>query len=229
MKKVDQAIGVIQYILKKKKAGIETLSKQSGLTEKERIRIGQDEELIQNTEVLITAFKKEIDITLGKIPPRDTSLEEAVIGAAILESLGPEIDIGGMKARGESPLAKVAKFLLPEHFGFDHHVIIYGALITMHKEKHPIDMRTVVRFLSKLGRLEEIGGAYYIAELCSRVSSAANIEYHARIIIEMAMRREAIRMANMVIAEAHDDTIDALGLVDRLESRIKEIAAWAKK
>ena len=89
----------------------------------------------------------------------------------------------------KNALTAVVEFLRPEHFYSDAHSLIYGAIIDLFKASDPVDMRTVVSQLRKNGKLDLVGGAYAIAELTSKVSSAANIEYHSRIIIEMGAQR----------------------------------------
>src|SRR5882757_128854 len=120
---------------------------------------------------------RDISESLGKLPPQAPDLEEAVLGALMLE---------------KNALTAVVEFLRPDHFYSEQHKEIYTAIIDLFKSSDPVDMRTVVAQLRKNGKLEIVGGAYYIAELTSKVSSAANIEYHARIIIEMAIKRELI-------------------------------------
>src|SRR6185369_10698992 len=78
--------------------------------------------------------------------------------------------------------------------------------------------------LRKLGKLEIIGGAYYIAELTAKVSSASNIEYHARIINEMAIKRTLIEVASQIHHDAYEDTTDVFELLDKTEQAVFEIA-----
>jgi replicative DNA helicase len=69
-----------------------------------------------------------------------------------------------------------------------------------------------------------IGGAYYITELTNRVASAANIEYHSRIIIQKYIQRELIRISTDVINMAYEDTADVLEMLDKAEKNLFEIA-----
>ena len=105
---------------------------------------------------------RDISESLGKLPPQALDLEEAVLGALMLEK-------GALNA--------VVEFLKPEHFYSEQHQEIYRAIIDLFKGSEPVDMRTVVNQLRKNAKIELVGGAYYIAELTSKVSSAANIEY----------------------------------------------------
>ncbi|MGE0773145.1 MAG: replicative DNA helicase [Cyclobacteriaceae bacterium] len=152
---------------------------------------------------------RDISESLGKLPPQALDLEEAVLGALMLE---------------KNALTAVVEFLRPEHFYSDAHKEIYAAIIDLFKASDPVDMRTVVAQLRKNGKLELVGGAYAIAELTSKVSSAANIEYHARIIIEMAIKRDLIQIASQVHHDAYEDTTDVFELLDKTEQSIFSIS-----
>ncbi|HMG89423.1 MAG TPA: replicative DNA helicase [Chryseolinea sp.] len=152
---------------------------------------------------------RDISESLGKLPPQALDLEEAVLGALMLE---------------KNALNAVVEFLKPEHFYSEQHKEIYSAIIDLFKSSDPVDMRTVVNQLRKSGKIEVIGGAYYIAELTSKVSSAANIEYHARVIMEMAIKRELIQVASEIHHNAYEDTTDVFELLDKTEQSIFQIS-----
>lgn len=153
--------------------------------------------------------QRDISESLGKLPPQALDLEEAVLGALMLE---------------KNALNAVVEFLKPEHLYTEAHQEIYAAIVELFKNSEPVDMRTVVNQLRKNGKLELVGGAYYIAELTSKVSSAANIEYHARVIIEMAIKRNLIQIASQVHSDAYEDTTDVFELLDKTEQSIFEIS-----
>jgi replicative DNA helicase len=146
---------------------------------------------------------------LGKLPPQALDLEEAVLGALMLE---------------KNALTAVVEFLRPEHFYTEQHKEIYTAIVDLFKTSEPVDMRTVVSQLRKNGKLEVVGGAYFIAELTSKVSSAANIEYHARYIIEMAIKRELIQISSQIQQDAYEDTTDVFDLLDKTEQSVFAIS-----
>jgi replicative DNA helicase len=152
---------------------------------------------------------RDISESLGKLPPQAPDLEEAVLGALMLE---------------KNALTAVVEFLRPEHFYVEAHKIIFEAIIDLFKTSDPVDMRTVVAQLRKNGKLELVEGAYKIAELTSKVSSAANIEYHARIIIEMAIKRSLIEIASQIHTDAYEDTTDVFELLDKTEQTIFQIS-----
>ncbi len=152
---------------------------------------------------------RDISESLGKLPPQALDLEEAVLGALMLE---------------KNALTAVIEFLRPEHFYSEAHKLIYEAIVDLFKNSEPVDMRTVVNQLRKNGKLELVEGAYKIAELTSKVSSAANIEYHARIVIEMAIKRNLIEIASQIHHDAYEDTTDVFELLDKTEQGIFQIS-----
>ena len=152
---------------------------------------------------------RDIAESLGKLPPQALDLEEAILGALMLE---------------KNALTAVVEFLRPEHFYSEAHKTIYEAIIDLFKASDPIDMRTVVAQLRKNGKLELVEGAYKIAELTSKVSSAANIEYHSRIIIEMAIKRDLIKISSQIQKDAFEDTTDVFELLDKTEQSIFQIS-----
>ena len=165
--------------------------------------------LRQGSGKIAKLVPRDITENLGKLPPQALDLEEAVLGALMLE---------------KNALTAVVEFLRPEHFYTEQHKEIYQAIVDLFKTSEPVDMRTVVAQLRKNGKLELVGGAYYIAELTSKVSSAANIEYHARIIIEMAIKRELIQISSQVQHDAYEDTQDVFDLLDKTEQAIFAIS-----
>ncbi|MDQ1138980.1 replicative DNA helicase [Pedobacter agri] len=105
--------------------------------------------------------------TMGKLPPQALDLEEAVLGALMLE---------------KDALSAVIDILKPEVFYQEAHQKIFEAIHMLFEKSKPVDILTVTAELRQMGALEMVGGAYYITNLTNRVASAANIEFHARII-----------------------------------------------
>lgn len=140
---------------------------------------------------------------LGKLPPQATDMEEAILGALMLER--------------ESYLT-VGEFLKTEMFYRDNHQKIYDSIQSLFIAASPIDILTVTAELRKRGELEMIGGAYYITELTNRVASAGNIEFHARIVYQKYLQREMIRIGTETINSAYDDTTDVFELHDKNQS-----------
>ncbi len=152
---------------------------------------------------------QDLDERLGKIPPQAIDLEEAVLGALMLE---------------KDALTSVIDILKPETFYKDNHKEIYEAIVELFNNSEPVDLLTVTNQLRKKGKLELVGGAYYITELTSKVNSAAHIESHSRIIIEKAIKRELIRIASEVHRDAFEDTVDVFSLLDKTEQSLFEVS-----
>ncbi|MBS1527573.1 MAG: replicative DNA helicase [Bacteroidetes bacterium] len=146
---------------------------------------------------------------LGKLPPQAVDLEEAVLGALMLE---------------KDALSSVIDILKPEVFYKDSHQKIFVAIRHLFEKSMPVDILTVTAQLRQQGELEMIGGAYYITELTNRVASAANIEFHSRIVIQKHIQRELIRISTEVINNAYEDTTDVLDLLDKAEKNLFDIA-----
>ncbi len=146
---------------------------------------------------------------LGKVPPQAVELEEAVLGALMLE---------------KDALTEVVDILKPESFYVEKNGMIYNAILSLFANSDPVDLLTVTNQLRSSGELELVGGAYYVTQLTSKVNSAANIEYHARIISEQAIKRELIRISSEIQTDAYEDTTDVFELLDRTEQAMFEVS-----
>ncbi len=138
----------------------------------------------------------------GKVQPQATSLEDVVLGALMLD-------------REALPL--VMDILRPESFYLEAHQHIYRAIVRLFERSNPVDLLTVTEELRKSGDLDKIGGGYYLVELTNRIASAANIEYHARIIAQKHIQRELIQVSTRIIRDAYEDTTDVFTLLDDAE------------
>jgi replicative DNA helicase len=155
--------------------------------------------------------KTNIDLgtmVYGKIPPQAKELEEAVLGAIMLE---------------KGAFDNVSELLRPECFYSDAHQRIFRAMQSLTENSSPIDLLTVVEELKRREELEMVGGAYYITRLTNAVVSAANIEAHARIILQKFLQRELIRISGEVIGDAYEESTDVFDLLDHAESKLFEI------
>lgn len=143
------------------------------------------------------------------VNPQDAELEEIVLGACLLES---------------KAITLVADILRPEAFYTETNSEIYSALQCMYRAGQAIDIMTVKEELARRGKLEFVGGLYTLARIGTRVASSAHLEYHARILQQKYIRREAILGFHKLLALAADETTDiddtladAHALLDRLE------------
>ncbi len=145
----------------------------------------------------------------GKVPPQATDLEEAVLGAIMLE---------------KDALTQVIDILKPEVFYKESHNIIFAAISRLFGKSEPVDILTVTNELKNSGELEMVGGPYYITQLTNRIASAANVEYHARIISQKFIQRELIRISSEIIKDAFEDTTDVFDLLDRAEQNLFSVS-----
>ena len=145
---------------------------------------------------------------IGKLPPQAVDLEEAVLGALLLD---------------KEALTSVIDILQPKSFYKEAHERIFAAIQRLFNRSEPIDILTVTQDLRKTGELEIVGGAYYISQLTSRVASAANAEYHARIISQKYVQRELIKISTETIRDAYEETTDVFDLLDKAEKNLFDV------
>ncbi len=144
----------------------------------------------------------------GKIPPQAKDLEEAILGAIMLE-----------KAAWDT----VVEILKPECFYVDANQRIFSAMQSLAIKSLPIDLLTVVEELKFKEELELVGGPYYVTKLTNSVVSSANIETHSRIVLQKFIQRELIRISGEIITEAYEDSTDVFDLLDNAEGKLFEI------
>jgi len=150
-----------------------------------------------------------VNMEYGKVPPQAIDLEEAVLGALMLE---------------KDALISVGDILIPESFYKDSHQKIYKAILELSAKEEPIDIFTVTESLRRLNFLEDVGGPYFITQLTNKVASAAHIEFHAKIIAQKYIQRELIRVSSEIQSEAFDDSTDVASLLDKAQQDVFAIA-----
>lgn len=144
----------------------------------------------------------------GKVPPQAKDLEEAVLGAIMLEKNAFDV---------------VVEILKPECFYVDAHQRIYRAMQGLAQKNQPIDILTVAEELKSREELDMIGGPYYVTKLTNAVVSSSHIEAHSRIILQKFIQRELIRVSGEIIGDAYEDSTDVFDLLDDAESKLFEI------
>jgi replicative DNA helicase len=155
-------------------------------------------------------FKKSsvINLEKGKLPPQAVELEEAVLGAMMIDKKGVD---------------DVIDILHPDVFYKESHQLIYAAIFALFQNSEPTDLLTVSNQLRKTGDLEKAGGDFYIVGLTQKVSSSAHIEFHARIILQKFIQRKLISISAEIIEEAYDETVDVFDLLDSAETKLFEV------
>jgi len=167
------------------------------------------------TQSIEQAFQKKRDAKAvsdrfpsenAKVQPQARDLEELVLGAIMLE---------------QNAFDNVSSIIKsPDNFYVDAHQRIYKAMIKLTEGNDPVDMYTVTEKLRSSGELEMVGGAYFIASLTNKVASSANIEAHARIVVQKFLKREVISLSSQAIKDAFDDTVDVFDLLDNTEAEL---------
>ncbi len=167
--------------------------------------------MAEGTKTIARSKKKTIEVVsdMGRLQPQARELEEAVLGALMLEKDAYSI---------------VSEILKPECFYEKAHEKIYAAIVDLAMSQRPVDMLTVTEQLKKRGELDEVGGPLYISQLTSKVASSAHIEYHARIIAQKYLARELISFTAMIQGKAFDETIDVDDLMQEAEGKLFEIS-----
>ena len=150
-----------------------------------------------------------VNLSDGKIPPQAIDLEEAVLGAMLIDEKG---------------VNEVIDILSPEVFYKKSHQLIFESIQRLFRESEPIDLLTVSADLKKNKNFEIVGGDFYLIGLSQKVSSSAHIEYHSRIIQQKFIQRRLISISNEIISKSYNESTDVIDLLDEAESKLYDIA-----
>ncbi|WP_036820747.1 replicative DNA helicase [Polaribacter sp. Hel1_85] len=149
-----------------------------------------------------------ISLEKGKIPPQAIELEEAVLGAMMIDKKG---------------IDDVIDVLSADAFYDQKHQEIYAAIYELFQNSEPIDLLTVSNLLKKNGKLEFVGGDFALIRLTQKVASSAHIEFHARIILQKFIQRRLISISSEIIENAYDESTDVFDLLDDAEGKLFEV------
>ena len=155
-----------------------------------------------------------IGVEAGKLPPQAVDIEEAVLGAVMLE---------------KEAIYEVIEILKPECFYREAHSKIFQAIIALYSREEPIDSLTVMQELRRKEILEEVGGPFYVSQLTTRVISSVHAEFHARIIYQKYVQRELIRVSTKIQERAYDESVDVEDLLNSAEQDIFDITQGSVK
>ncbi len=171
------------------------------MSDKPAPRIGSSADLKRRNKV-------DPSLAYGKVQPQALDVEEVVLGAIMLD---------------KDAISVVLDILQAESFYSEGHQAIYRAMLTLFDNNTAIDLITVNDQLRKTGELDKAGGPYRLVQLSNRVGSAANVEYHARIIAQKSIARELIKVSSEILRDAYDETNDVFDLLDEAEKGIFKI------
>ena len=149
-----------------------------------------------------------INLKQGKLPPQALDLEEAVLGAMLIDKKGVD---------------EVIDLLQPEAFYKTAHQYIFESIFNLFQNSQPIDLLTVSADLRKKGKLDVAGGDFYLIQLTQKIASSAHIEFHARIILQKYIQRSLIRISNEIIESSYKESIDVFDLLDEAESKLYDV------
>jgi len=145
---------------------------------------------------------------IGKLQPQAIELEEAVLGAVLLE---------------QDAFFVVSTILKEDHFYKENNGLIFKAVVQLAAKNDRIDILTVTQQLKRNGDLEVVGGSFYVSSLTNRIASSANIEHHARIVAQKFISRQMILLSTQVIMRAYDDATDCFDLIDYANSETTKL------
>ena len=149
-----------------------------------------------------------------KVPPHDDAAEQSVLGAILID---------------KDAMIEVAEFLRSEHFYFDAHAAIYGAMLTLYEAHEPLDVVSVTSQLKKEGTLKTVGGASVVSALLDAVPTSAHALKYARIIQENFTKRRLIELGARVTELAFREQGEAQEILDSAEQEIFAISQAATK
>lgn len=144
----------------------------------------------------------------GKTPPQALDIEEAVLGALMLD---------------QNAIVNAIEMLHPDFFYKPENQYIFRAIHALVEKARPVDLLTVIEQLRQDGNLDNAGGSYYVAQLTNHVTSSAHVEHHVRILSEKFIQRELIRISTETIRSAYDETTDVVQLLDGTEQKLMDI------
>ena len=149
-----------------------------------------------------------INLKQGKLPPQALDLEEAVLGAMLIDKKGVD---------------EVIDLLQPEAFYKTAHQYIFQSIFNLFQNSQPIDLLTVSADLRKKEKLDVAGGDFYLIQLTQKIASSAHIEFHARIILQKYIKRSLIHISNEIIESSYKESIDVFDLLDEAESKLYDV------
>ncbi|MCG8858961.1 replicative DNA helicase [Tenacibaculum finnmarkense] len=155
-----------------------------------------------------TNSSRTVSLEKGKLPPQALELEEAVLGAMMIDKKG---------------IDEVIDILAPESFYDKRHQEVYQAIYTLFQNSEPIDLLSVSNQLKKTGKLAVAGGDFFLIGLTQKVASSAHIEFHSRIILEKYIQRRLITISSEIIENSYNETVDVFDLLDEAEGKLFEV------
>jgi replicative DNA helicase len=153
-------------------------------------------------------MKPVIDLSQPKLPPQNLEAEQSVLGAILLDN---------------AAMPKAMELITEEDFYRTAHRKVYRAMLDLAEEGEVIDLITLTERLGRMGELEAVGGAAYLAELVQVVPSAANIRYHCKIVRDKAVARQLLAASTEILTRGYEGTASVDELIDFAERSVFRI------
>lgn len=153
----------------------------------------------------IKKTKPITEFSYGKIPPQSRELEEAVLGAIMIDY---------------NCLPTVVNEIFSDVFYFEDNRVIYEAILSLYDKNRKIDIITIVEELKRVEKLDFVGGAWSVAKITNNVVSSAHIEEHCRILKEHYLKREMIIISSNALSNSYENSVDAFELYDKTDNSL---------
>ena len=150
---------------------------------------------------------QDIGREMGRIPPQALDVEEAVLGAMLLEPLCVDEALEALNSKC---------------FYLERNRLIFEAIVALHNSNAPVDIITVSEKLRQLDTLEAVGGPSVLADLSGKIGSAAYIETYVRILQQKAIQRDLISASHEILSNAYNEQVTVDDLIDIAQSRVYE-------
>jgi len=150
-----------------------------------------------------------IDLNKGKLPPQAVDLEEAVLGAMMIDKTG---------------LHEAMELLSSDVFYKDSNKSIFEAISELYNKNQPIDLVTISNELKRVGKLELSGGDFYRIQLTQKIASSAHIDYHSRILLQKYVQRRCIETSSELIESSYSEDVDVFELLEKVYKDYGEVS-----
>ncbi len=143
-----------------------------------------------------------------KVPPHNLDAEQATLGALLLDW-----DV----------LGDILSYLRPDRFYSLQNQKIFTAMLSLYNEGTRGDLITLIEKLRSMGVLKEVGGEAYVSSLTDTVGTSANIEYYAKLVLDLSVRRELIKTSAKIVLNSHDETQDSRAVLEEAQKDIFDL------
>ncbi len=157
------------------------------------------------TKEKIKEISQRTDSIFDRVPPQAIDAERGVLGSIMLDN---------------DCIGRVLEILEPDYFYKNAHTLIMSAALTLYEKNDPVDLITMSEALKRRKVLDDIGGVYYLTEITESVPSSANVEHHARIVLEKYLLRKLIEESAGIARDSYEAVEDVFELIDKAEHRI---------